>query len=146
MPGKWVLVLLAAFPVFSARAQMAQIVLGGSASTSGTSDFFSVFGAGFSMSGGGAFEAAEPPCAPDGYPTCVAPGSYFFTDGINSEQIGGMAGGYTVDGETYSYFCNSGTVCSGGIDFSGEFTLPDFGYITAQDVHDNRSLWQRGGH
>jgi hypothetical protein len=119
---KWVIVLMAA--LFVVLAQGGTVVSGG-ATTGGGGGGFSVSGVGFSMSGGGGTSLQYEPCLAG---TCIAPGSYGFSDSISSEETpGGMSGIYSVNGVSYNYYCNQGTACGGGIDFSGVLILPDFG-------------------
>jgi hypothetical protein len=109
-------------------AAYAESILTGSATTASPQDVFGVSGLGFSMSGAGGFYSPAAPCGVFSLTVCNAPGSYFFSDVIDSEATpGGMSGVYTVNGVPYSYACNQASTCSAGISFSGVLTLPDFG-------------------
>ena len=107
----------------SATSVQAAAVLAGSATT-GNGDSFSVFGEGFSMTGFSGHYYAAGACR---LQSCTAPGTYSFFDFISSAANVGVYGAYTLDGFGAPYVCNQTTICGAGIEFSGSFTLPDFG-------------------
>jgi hypothetical protein len=113
-------VMLGALAILPAQAGT---VLSGSASTGGP-DTFGVSGLDFGMAGASPFHySSVGACS---LSACTEPGTYSFFDGIASETFG-LSGSYTVNGVTYSFSCNSGTTCGGGISFQGTLTLPDQG-------------------
>jgi hypothetical protein len=127
----------------SAFSLQAATIASGGASTGPGGDIFSISGPGFSMNGR---QAAYPFTGACAQSDCAFPGTYRVSDGMSSEMTGsGMSGSYTVGGTTYNYSCNAGTYCYAGIDFSGSFTLPDFGSTPPSDLSVTTSFSSTGG-